>query len=221
MSLQYVQPNRPALCWCRLWNTFVSVHFYSSTHHLSAITAAYVDFLNSTVLPLDFTGSETDLFSLILWSDYLFSCLTKTELDIAIKLTCSHVSLERAFFFWNKKKNSFVRSSITAKMYYTVNQYACCCFDFHVFERQGNPFNLSLWWHSLGLNVGMYVLLSHISSLYCYSHFSSFYQLLIKSECRRGHFHKYANTRSHHHQHHRHLCSTSSRVESVGLTVDG
>lgn len=105
-------------------------------------------------------------------------------------------------------------------MYYTVNQYACCCLDFYVFERQGNLFNLSLCWHSLDLNVGIYVLLSHIwlSNLYCNSHFSSFYQLLIKSECRRGHFHKYANTRSHHHLH---LCFTSYRVESVGHTVDG
>lgn len=47
--------------------------------------------------------------------------------------------------------------------------------------------------------------------------FSSFYQRLIKSECRRGHFHKYANTRSHP----PHLCFASFRVESVGLTVDG
>lgn len=109
-------------------------------------------------------------------------------------------------------------------MYYTVNQYACCCLDFHVFDRQGNPFTLSLWWHSLGFNVGLYVLLSHIwlSNLYCNSHFSSFYQLLIKSECRRGHFHKYANTRSHHHHHdHHHLSSASSRVEYVSLSVDG
>lgn len=26
---------------------------------------------------------------------------------------------------------------ITAKMYNTVNQYACSCLGFHVFERQG------------------------------------------------------------------------------------
>lgn len=52
------------------------------------------------------------------------------------------------------------------------------------------------------------------------STFPGFYQHLIKSESRRGHFHKYANTRSHHH-----LCLMSfwilepprgySRVESV------
>lgn len=68
----------------------------------------------------------------------------------------------RGLSFKIKKKNSFVRSSMTAKMYYTVNQYACCCLDFRVFKRRGDPFNLSLWWHSLGLNVGMYVLLLHI-----------------------------------------------------------
>lgn len=85
-----------------------------------------------------------------------------------------------------------------------------------VFERRGNPFNLSLWWHSLGFNVGMYVL--HIFDFpVCtvIAIFSSFYQLLIKSECRRGHFHKYANTRSLHH----HLCFTSSWVESVQASL--
>ena len=80
--------------------------------------------------------------------------------DVQVRQNMKKARGERAFF--SNKKNSFVRSSITAKMYYTVNQYACCCLDFHVFERQGNPFNLSLWWHSLGLHVGMYVLLSHI-----------------------------------------------------------
>lgn len=58
-----------------------------------------------------------------------------------------------------------------------------------------------MWWRSFGFNVSMCVLLSHIwlYNFYCNSHFSSFYQLLIKPQCRRGHFHKYANTRSHQH----------------------
>lgn len=50
------------------------------------------------------------------------------------------------------------------------------------------------------------------------SHPPSFYQLLIKSESRRGHFHKYANTRSHHHHHH-HLCLVC-HSGFLGLRVD-
>lgn len=42
-------------------------------------------------------------------------------------------------------------------MYNAVNQYACYV-DFYVFKRQRNPFNLSLWWHSLGL----YVCTTHV-----------------------------------------------------------
>lgn len=125
------------------------------------------------------TELETVWFPLLITWNYLFSCLLprrmKTKVDISVNLMCSHVRQrrqeERGLSF--KIKNSFVKLNTTAKMYYTVNQYACCCLDFHVFDRQGNLFTLSLWWHSLGFNVGMYVLLSHIwlSNLYCNSHF--------------------------------------------------
>lgn len=45
----------------------------------------------------------------------------------------------------------FVKSNMTAKMYYTVNQYAChvVLLVFRVSEGQGSPLK-SLWCHSLG-----------------------------------------------------------------------
>lgn len=186
--------------------------------YFNQLTKLCVDFYQSSSKcgPLNCTmfhwmiGLKTAWFPIVPWND-LFSRFMwmKTTLDISVIFMCSHVHLLHCLCWANYGedqrreglKNSFVKSSITAKMYYTVNQYACCCLDFHVLERQGNPFIISLWWHSLGFNVGLCVL-SHIGlpSFYCNSHFSSFYQLLIKSERKRGHFHKYANTRSRHHR---------------------
>lgn len=109
-----------------------------------------------------------------------------------------------------KKKKKLCKIPFDSRnvLYYTVNQYACHKIHL-IILMVARPWFENMW------NILIFFFFTSVAPT-----FPSFYQLLIKSERRRGNFHKYANTRSHHH-----LCLMSfsihepprgySRAESV------